>query len=230
MAATFQPLPTVVTPSYPPPPDSRLQRPGTGPRPLPVATHSIFEGADIRSIKGATEFSLREYATLQKRQRPGDPVAEDRLRAQAGIVLSDLQVLRREVGALVKEAERHRWRKWVLGGVVGSLIPFIRRLFRRSSKEDRDASSTDTEHAFRQSKSLIARILSSVRGKGRLASVAVFVLSALYVFQAEVALRVARTMAKRLKRLAGKVERGAEALTDDDLRLLNGWRWRVLLW
>jgi hypothetical protein len=52
----------------------------------------------------------------------------------------------------------------------------------------------------------------------------------MYVFQNEVTLRVARTVAKRLKKLSSKVERGEEDLSEDDLKLLQGWRWNVLLW
>jgi hypothetical protein len=106
----------------------------------------------------------------------------------------------------------------------------VRRIFRRSS-DDR-VSSNDTEHAFRKSKSLIARILDSVHGHGksRFASMAFFVLAVLYVFQSEVSLRVARTVSKRLKKLVTKVENGVEDVDDQDFKVLNGWRWRVLLW
>lgn len=69
-----------------------------------------------------------------------------------------------------------------------------------------------------------------MRGKSKLASVAFFVLAILYVFESEVSLRVARTMSKRLKRLMAKVERGDQSLGEDDLKVLKGWRWRVLLW
>lgn len=115
----------------------------------------------------------------------------------------------------------------MLGGLVASFIPAIRRIFRRSSK---DNESNDTEYAFKRSKSLVSRILDSVHGKGRLASLAFFVLAVLYVFQSEVTLRVARTMSKRLKKLLGKVERGDQGLGEEDIKVLNGWRWRVLLW
>ncbi|KAI1775782.1 hypothetical protein F4818DRAFT_387803 [Hypoxylon cercidicola] len=206
--------------SAPMPPDPRLERPER-----PVATP--FAGTDIRSIKTACEFSLGEYLTLQKRLRYDDPASERRLRAQQGIVMSDLQVLRGEVSDMMKEAEAHRWRKWLLGGVVAAFIPAVRRIFRRSHK-DREAN--DTEYAFKRSKGLISRILSSVHGKSKIASVAFFVLSILYVFQSEVSLRVARTMSKRLKRLMAKVERGDQGIGEDDMKILNGWRWRVLLW
>ncbi|KAI0173242.1 hypothetical protein GGR52DRAFT_571752 [Hypoxylon sp. FL1284] len=196
------------------------------PRPVAAAANP-FVGTDVRSIRTACEFSLGEYVTLQKRARYDDPAGERRLRTQQGIVLSDLQALRAEVAGLARDAEEHRWRKWLVGGVVAAFIPAVRRIFRRSSA-DREAN--DTEYAFKRSKGLIARILSSVHGKSRIASVAFFVLSILYVFQSEVTLRVARTVSKRLKRLAAKVERGDQDIAPDDLKLLSGWRWRVLLW
>ena len=52
----------------------------------------------------------------------------------------------------------------------------------------------------------------------------------LYVFQNEVTLRVARSVSKRLRRIAAKVEGGREELTEDDVKLLQGWRWRVVGW
>ncbi|KAI2472496.1 hypothetical protein F4781DRAFT_428463 [Annulohypoxylon bovei var. microspora] len=199
------------------PPEARLERPISTP----------FAGTDIRSIKTACEFSLGEYLTLQKRRRYDDPASGNRLLQQQGIVMSDLQALRSEVSDLLKTTESHRWRRWILGGLAASFIPAVRRIFRRSSE---DNESNDTEYAFKRSKSLVGRILDSVHGKSKLASVAFFVLSILYVFQSEVSLRVARTVSKRLKRLMAKVERGDPGLGDDDLRVLNGWRWRVLLW
>ncbi|KAI1075780.1 hypothetical protein F5B20DRAFT_372953 [Whalleya microplaca] len=228
MSMEYQPAPT---PSYPAPPaapsapaapvlasaPSELERPVANP----------FAGTDIKSIKMACEYSLHEYITLQKRRRFDDPAGENRLRRQNGIVASDLRTLRKEVSALVKASETHRWRRWLLGGIVASFVPGVRRIFRRSSK---DKESNDTEYAFTRSKSLIARILDSVHGKGRLASVAFFVLAILYVFSNEVTLRVAKTVSRRLKRLTAKIERGDEDVGEEDVRILNGWRWRVLLW
>lgn len=69
-----------------------------------------------------------------------------------------------------------------------------------------------------------------MHGKSKLASVAFFVLSILYVFESEVSLRVARTVSKRLKRLMAKVERADPGIGEDDMKVLKGWRWRVLLW
>jgi hypothetical protein len=108
-----------------------------------------------------------------------------------------------------------------------AIIPAVRKVFRRSAD---DEAANDTEYAFRKSKSLIARILDSTHGKSGLASVAFFVLAVLYVFQSEVSLRVARTVSKRLKKLAAKVERGDEGVGEEDMKTLSGWRWRVLLW
>ncbi|KAI0101474.1 hypothetical protein GGR51DRAFT_330035 [Nemania sp. FL0031] len=188
---------------------------------------SPFVGTDIRTMKSACEISLREYASLQKQ---GNGPGHERLRAQGSLAVSDLRALRSEVTVVLKRAEANRWRKWLLGGLAASLIPVVRRIFRRSS--DDQVSSNDTEHAFRKSKSLIARILDSVHGHGksRFASMAFFVLAVLYVFQSEVSLRVARTVSKRLKKLVTKVENGIEDVDDQDLKVLNGWRWRVLLW
>lgn len=108
------------------------------------------------------------------------------------------------------------------------LVPAVRAIWKRP-QHDSD-SSNSTEYAFRKSKSLITRILSAVRSSfGGLASVTFFVFAVLYVFQNEVSLRVAKTVSKRLKRLHAKVERGDQEITQADLKLLRGWRWRILL-
>ncbi|KAI0012436.1 hypothetical protein F4779DRAFT_65710 [Xylariaceae sp. FL0662B] len=228
MSMEYQPAPT---PSFPPPPTapSVPAAPVLAPAPpeLERPVENPFAGTDIRSIKTACEYSLQEYITLQKRRRYDDPASEDRLRTQHRIVASDLRILRKEVSAFVKASEAHRWRRWLLGGIVASFIPAVRRIFRRSSK---DKESNDTEYAFTRSKSLIARILDSVHGKGRFASIAFFVLAILYVFSNEVSLRVARTVSRRLKRLTAKIERGDDDVGAEDVKVLNGWRWRVLLW
>ncbi|KAI1109868.1 hypothetical protein F5Y14DRAFT_389292 [Nemania sp. NC0429] len=195
-------------------------------------TETPFVGTDIRTLKTACEISLREYATLQKQ---GVGLGNDRLRHQGNLAVSDLRALRSDVASVLRRAEAGRWRNWLIGGVVAAIIPAVRKIFRRSS--DDHVSTNDTEHAFRKSKSLIARILDSVHdGHGKsgfasgIASVAFFVLAVLYVFQSEVSLRVARTVSKRLKRLVAKVENGVENVDERDLKVLNGWRWRVLLW
>jgi hypothetical protein len=72
--------------------------------------------------------------------------------------------------------------------------------------------------------------MDSVRGKGGFATFAFIVLAVLYVFTNEVQLQVAKTLVKRLKRLSGKVEMDQEEITEKDMELLRGWRWRVILW
>jgi hypothetical protein len=104
----------------------------------------------------------------------------------------------------------------------------VSRFFRRPA--DDEQSSNDTEYAFQRSKSLIRRILDNIRNNSALASMAVLVLSVMYVFQAEVSLRVARTVSRRLKRLIARIEIGDELIVDKDMDLFGGWRWRVLMW
>lgn len=109
-----------------------------------------------------------------------------------------------------------------------SFIPAIRSIWRRPAGESE--ASNNTEYAFCKSRSLLARIRDSVHGKGRLATLAFIIFAVLYVFSNEVSLRVATTISKRLKRLSAKIENGQQDVDDQDMKLLNGWRWRVLLW
>ncbi|KAK5634048.1 hypothetical protein RRF57_009762 [Xylaria bambusicola] len=218
--------------SPPPPPQPSQSQPQQQQQQQPITTEP-FVGTSIKTMKIAAESSLRDYAALQKQGDSSGAVAggNERLRAQGGLAASDLRALRSEVTAVLKRAQAERWRKWLLGGIVAAIIPAVRKIFRRSSSDDQ-TSSNDTEHAFRKSKSLIARILDSihVEGKSGFASIAFFVLAVLYVFQNEVSLRVARTVSKRLKTLVSKVEDGVEDVGEQDFKILNGWRWRVLLW
>jgi hypothetical protein len=100
-------------------------------------------------------------------------------------------------------------------------------LFRRP--RDEHESSNRTEYAFRKSKGLLSRILASVRRPG-LGSLAFFVFAVLYTFSNEVSLRVAKTVSKRLRRLVAKIEDGGEELAEHDVKTLEGWRWRILMW
>lgn len=106
----------------------------------------------------------------------------------------------------------------------------MRAIFRRRKGEANEyGASNNTELAFRKSKGLVDRILDSMSvGKGALASIAFFVLAAMYVFQNEIALRSARTVAKRMKRLCGRLEAGESQLRGDEIDILEGWRWRVI--
>ncbi|KAK8128909.1 hypothetical protein PG984_010017 [Apiospora sp. TS-2023a] len=106
--------------------------------------------SDDRSIKSARttcEFAAREYLTQLRKIGPGsgssygmnDPMARDamnRARAQQELVLDELQTLRRSLAVVIKEAEAQRWRKWMLGGMLASIIPLVRRIFRRPSKDN----------------------------------------------------------------------------------------------
>ncbi|KAI1266972.1 hypothetical protein F5Y18DRAFT_353387 [Xylariaceae sp. FL1019] len=219
------PIQTQSFPTQPLPPShaqisSRIDR--------PIAP-SPFIGSDIKSLRTACEFSLRELLTLQKR-RHANMTSEERLRAQAGIAVSDLRALKSLVSGLVRDAESNRGKKWIFGVGLAAIIPGVRKLFRRSSDAESQTSANDTEYAFKKSKTIISRIKDSVHGKSRLASIAMFVLAVLYVFQSEVSLRVARTMNKRLKKLVGKIERGEGEVKEEDVKILGGWRWRILLW
>ncbi|KAF7526218.1 hypothetical protein G7054_g10849 [Neopestalotiopsis clavispora] len=225
-----QPLPGMIgpTPSFPGPPSpSDLARPNrTGGAAARVAgAHG--RRPQVRPDRGR-ELPARVRLAAAGGGRYDDPVAEDRLRRQRALAIAELRTLRSGVSALVKASESHRWGRWVLGGFFATLIPAVRRLFRRPS--DDQETSNDTEYAFRKSKGLISRTWNLVRNNGALASMGLLVLSVLYVFQAEVSLRVARTVSKRLKRLIQRIEIGDEVLDEKDLHLFAGWRWRVLSW
>ncbi|KAK8119836.1 uncharacterized protein PG998_004462 [Apiospora kogelbergensis] len=158
----------------------------------------------IKSARATSEFAAREYLSLLRKIGPAagrsysvnDPSAAEafaRARSQQMLVLDELQTLRQSVAVVIREAEAHRWRKWVLGGVLASVIPLVRRIFRRPSSKDgkkkgEGQSSTTTttvstsktsggsdnsnaimnatEYAFSKSRSLIKRIRESVRGSG----------------------------------------------------------------
>ncbi|KAH6635650.1 hypothetical protein B0J18DRAFT_54503 [Chaetomium sp. MPI-SDFR-AT-0129] len=168
---------------------------------------------------------------------------ENRVRLQTGLVLIGLRGLEERVGRVVGRAEGERWRRWVAGLGIASFIPLVKRLFRRprhhsrshdddndhSNTLDTDYASNRTEYAFKKSRGLVSRILASTNRPG-LGTIAFFVFAVLYVFQNEVSLQVARTVSKRLRRLVAKVEAGREEVTEEDLKVLRGWRWRVLLW
>ncbi|KAF7545999.1 hypothetical protein G7Z17_g8743 [Cylindrodendrum hubeiense] len=190
---------------------------------------------ELQALKTNCQFGLREYLSLQRRRQTGDSAMsayelDTRIRAQAGTVLSDLRVLQGEVRDIAKEAENHRWRRWIIGGAIATFIPLIRRFFRRTNDEESQTSSNDTEYAFRKSKGLLEYIKDGFFGTGYFARLAFLVFAVLYVFSNEVSLRVARTIQKRVKRLCVRIERGDPDIDEKDMKLLEGWRWRVLLW
>ncbi|KAI8211811.1 hypothetical protein K4K54_004508 [Colletotrichum sp. SAR 10_86] len=220
---------------YPAPPSqagtmAELPRPAAALQPITTTTQ------DIRSLKTSTQFAMREYLSLMRKRRPDGSSTmelEDQIRAQGRILVGDLKTLRKEVGVLIKEGENHRWRNWLIGGAVATFIPAVKRVFRRpSSSEGRSSiqASNNTEYAFSKSKAMLARIKDSVLGRNSFASIAFFVFAVLYIFSNEVSLMVAKTVSKRLKRLGAKIERGDVEVVDSDMKLLEGWRWRVLMW
>ncbi|KAL1842566.1 hypothetical protein VTJ49DRAFT_4849 [Mycothermus thermophilus] len=126
-----------------------------------------------------------------------------------------------------------------------SIIPLVKKLFGRPIlhkhastgpdstsffSDDYDSPpSNRTEYAWRRSKRLVSRILEST-GRPGLGTLAFFVFAVLYIFTNEVSLRAARSVARRLGRLAAKVDEGREEVGEADLKALRGWRWRVVGW
>ncbi|OAR05820.1 hypothetical protein LLEC1_06724 [Akanthomyces lecanii] len=218
--------------SQPVPPQQTLAPPPEGPAGMMPAPYRKERGAlDIRTLRQSCQYNLREYLAVQQEYlRCGGNAADSRVRHQTGMVLDDLMTLQMEVRELARAAQNHRWRKWLMGGIFASFIPLVRRIFRRGSNDDADAASNDTEYAFQKSKNILSRVTNSIFGVGKLASIGFFVFAVLYIFQNEVSLRVARTTQKRLKQLSDRVQEGDITLSERDMRVLEGWRWRVLLW
>ncbi|KAK7748672.1 hypothetical protein SLS53_000693 [Cytospora paraplurivora] len=88
--------------------------------PKPVRVYSPQEvPANIKAARTSVEYGLGQLRDLQQRRyRSNEVGVEERLRIQAASVLGDLRALRGEVLDVVGAAERHRWRKWLLGGVA----------------------------------------------------------------------------------------------------------------
>lgn len=84
--------------------------------PLPLATATK---PSLKHVQLSTESALREYMTMQRnRHRKAEVGMDERLRIQASAVLGDLRTLRHEVGDMVKSAESHRWRRFIIGGAM----------------------------------------------------------------------------------------------------------------
>nr|WOD46658.1 hypothetical protein [Trichoderma atroviride] len=189
---------------------------------------------DMKDVKSSCQRNLRHLMYLQSQRRGYDYASqvdlEWQIRSQTGILIGEVRTLQNEVRRMVKNAKNHRWRRWLFGGFLATFIPIVRKLFRRGSDSESLASSNNTEYAFRKSKGLLQRIKDTVLGHHRLASIAFFVFSVMYVFQNEVTLRVAKTVQKRLKKLSQRLEYSNQEVDEKDLKVLEGWRWRVLLW
>ncbi|EFQ33918.1 uncharacterized protein GLRG_09062 [Colletotrichum graminicola M1.001] len=234
------PVEHMAGPAAYPSPQSQQVSAAEAPRPAAIAAAAFNPLAptpqDLKSVKISTQFALREYLALQRKRGRLDGATslelEDQIRNQGRILLGDLKFLRKKVGVLIKEGENHRWRNWLIGGAVATFIPAVKRIFRRPSDRSQDQvqASNSTEYAFWRSKALVARIKDSLLGRNSFASIAFFVFAVLYVFTNEVSLQVAKTVSKRLKRLGAKIERGDADIVEQDMKLLEGWRWRVLMW
>ncbi|RFU76837.1 23s rrna -n6-methyltransferase [Trichoderma arundinaceum] len=189
---------------------------------------------NIGDVKSNCQRNLKHLIYLQNQRRAFGYSSqavdlEWQIRSQTGVLIGELRTLQDEVRKMVKNAKNHRWRRWLFGGFLAIFIPAVRKLFRRGSDKESLVSSNNTEYAFRKSKNLIQRIKDSVLGHHHLASIAMFVFSVLYVFQNEVTLRVAKTVQKRLKKLSQRLEYSNQEIEEKDLKLLEGWRWRVIL-
>ncbi|KAI5457101.1 hypothetical protein BGZ63DRAFT_318505, partial [Mariannaea sp. PMI_226] len=208
-----------------------VMRPSTQVAPT-IAPNSLRE---LQALRTNCQFGLREFLSLQRQRKSGElqmssSELDMRLRDTTYHLLSDLRVLQGEVRGIAKEAESHRWRRWIIGGAIASFIPIIRRFWRRGNDEESQTSANDTEYAFVKSKGLLDHIKDGVFGSGYLAKLAFFVFAVLYVFSNEVSLRVARTTNKRIKKLCARIEQGDPDIDEKDMKALEGWRWRVLLW
>ncbi len=109
---------SVVGFGMPPPPT--FAPPPTGSAGMaPVSYMQEPEVLDIRSLRESCQHNLREYLDAQQEFRQyGGSAADSRLRHQTGMVLSDLMTLQREVGDLARAAQNHRWRRWLMGGIL----------------------------------------------------------------------------------------------------------------
>lgn len=77
------------------------------------------EALDIRTLRQSCQYNLRGYMAVQQEyMRYGGNVADSRLRHQTGMVLGDLMTLQMEVRELAQRAQDHRWRKWLMGGIL----------------------------------------------------------------------------------------------------------------
>jgi hypothetical protein len=75
--------------------------------------------ANIKTARLSVEHGLKELISLQQRRYQLDGVEFlDQFRLQSANILSDLNALQGEVSDIVRATERHRWRKWLLGGLA----------------------------------------------------------------------------------------------------------------
>lgn len=114
----------------------------------------------------------------------------------------------------------------------GIFIFFVKKFFCRFLSEKK--IKIRMEYVFIKFKSLFGCIFVVIKGyRFGLMIVIFFVFVVLYIFLNEVLLRVVKMVFKWLKKLVNKVEsisngRDGDVFKDDDIKLLSGWRWRVL--
>ncbi|KAL5594334.1 hypothetical protein BROUX41_001274 [Berkeleyomyces rouxiae] len=213
---------------------------------------------DISELRRSCRDSLHEYVTLVAEASKSDAYRYDgavlqRMVNKQGEAIAVLAALRQHLTDVMRSSEKCRFRTWVSGLVAwvprisclvlslclqvalttpsGSIVPIIKSVFRRIAKHyPRLDAANDTEYAFKRSRTLTDYLKASVAGRKRLAGVSMFLFAVLYVFQNEILLRVSRTMYKRVRRLHDKMVRGQHMVTQEDLTVMDGWRWRVISW
>lgn len=89
--------------------------------PAPVNTTFAPPPQDVRNLRVSVQYNLREYLSLRDKLRQSNGSAtnlelDGRFRYQAGATMGDLRSLQSELRGMVKAAENHRWRRWVVGG------------------------------------------------------------------------------------------------------------------
>lgn len=103
--------------------------PAMGPTMAPTMAPALAPAAapttlrELKTLRTNCQFGLGEFLSLQRQRRSGDTgmssyELDDRIRYQANVVLNDLRVLQGEVRGIAKEAEAHRWRRWIIGGAM----------------------------------------------------------------------------------------------------------------
>lgn len=108
-------------PGYAPGGMTDVMRPGPATQIAPtVAPNTLRE---LKSLKTNCQFGLREFLSLQRQRKSGEPTMSSyeldmRLQDTAFMLLNDLRVLQGEVRGIAKEAESHRWRRWIIGGAM----------------------------------------------------------------------------------------------------------------
>jgi hypothetical protein len=96
---------------------------GRGPSSM-MAPQEISQKRDVPTLKSHCQYGLREYMSLHRKRQRIDAAStstldlENRLRTRQGIVISDLMFLHTEVRNIIKTAENHRWRRWIVGGAM----------------------------------------------------------------------------------------------------------------